>query len=150
MRLASFQHIVCLVRGLATAYVRGVARTLAATTRGPPSTPHRPAHLGMSRDLKSVEVLEDFEDIALVDERRVDSANGDAERSSSSAGLPKIRAWFNSVLRGQPSSQGFQPLRNIDDASPRSERAGVALLPVCGHLQSHLELASRRHGEAMR
>lgn len=79
----------------------------------------------MSRDLNAVEVTDDFEDVALIDDRREGTANGEAERRTGSS----FGSWFGSVagrLKGKSaSSQGFQPLRNVDDASPSFGRGGA-------------------------
>lgn len=81
----------------------------------------------MSRDLSAVEIADDFEEIALIDEKRGGTANGEAERQTGSS----FGSWFGSLagrLRGNTAStQGFQPLHNVDDASPSFGRGGAAL-----------------------
>jgi hypothetical protein len=73
-------------------------------------------------DLNGVEVQDDFEDVALVDDNQRRSS-GSLQRTSSTIG-----AWFNGLLKSRDktsSTQGFQPLHEFDVSSPSHRGRGA-------------------------
>jgi hypothetical protein len=79
----------------------------------------------MSQNLSSVQVSDEFEDIALVED--VDQELGGHAPARTRA--PSILAWYNSVFKDKAVAQGFQPLQNHDDLSPLHGRSRARWCP---------------------
>jgi ATP-binding cassette subfamily C (CFTR/MRP) protein 1 len=70
----------------------------------------------MSQTLNNVQVSDEFEDIALVDD--VDQGSSGHAAAAARTSNYSILAWYNSFFRGKAVAQGFQPLQDHDESSP--------------------------------